>query len=151
MVRKTVVLLAFSHLGAQYVAAQNDTQGHLRLQVQMPLHAHGRLFWTVFDSPDGFPGNRSKSRLHGSAPEYSGVPNVQIDTGPLAAGTYAVAVYLDLNGNGKLDYRFPGIPKEPVGASNNPPGRLGPPRFSDAAFVHRAEDQTVVIRLVDPK
>jgi uncharacterized protein (DUF2141 family) len=34
-------------------------------------------------------------------------------------GKYAVAVYHDLNNNGKLDSGFMGIPKEPIGFGNN--------------------------------
>lgn len=53
---------------------------------------------------------------------------------PQAPGRYAVVVVSDVNGNGKLDTNFLGIPKEPVGASHNPTSRFGPPRFQDAAF-----------------
>ena len=47
----------------------------------------------------------------------------------LAPGTYAIAVIQDKNDNGKLDTNFLGIPKEPLGASNNAPLRFGPPKF----------------------
>jgi uncharacterized protein (DUF2141 family) len=50
----------------------------------------------------------------------------------VAAGIYAVSVFHDENGNGKLDTRFMGIPKEPIGVSNDAKGRFGPPRFEDA-------------------
>jgi len=50
------------------------------------------------------------------------------------AGEYAVAVFADSNGNGKLDKNFFGIPKEPVGTSLDAKGRFGPPKFADAAF-----------------
>jgi uncharacterized protein (DUF2141 family) len=52
----------------------------------------------------------------------------------LPAGEYAVAAYQDINGNGKLDRNFIGIPKEPVGVSNRAKGRFGPPKWRDAKF-----------------
>ena len=53
--------------------------------------------------------------------------------GDLPSGDYAVALFHDENGNGKLDTRF-GIPREGVGFSNNPRLFFGPPRFAAASF-----------------
>ena len=50
----------------------------------------------------------------------------------LAPGRYAVAVYVDRNGNGKLDRGLFGKPTEPYGYSNGG-GSFGPPDFADAA------------------
>lgn len=66
----------------------------------------------------------------------------------LPPGTYAVSVYEDLNGNHKLDHNFLGIPREPVGASNNPKERIGPPRFHDCSFYLGATPETITITLV---
>ncbi|HWS26985.1 MAG TPA: DUF2141 domain-containing protein [Xanthomonadales bacterium] len=51
----------------------------------------------------------------------------------LAAGRYAVLVYVDRNGNGKLDRGMFGRPTEPYGFSNGG-GSFGPPDFADAAI-----------------
>lgn len=50
------------------------------------------------------------------------------------AGTYAVAVYHDENGNRKLDTSMLGVPAEGFGLSNNPAVRFAAPRLADAAF-----------------
>lgn len=47
-------------------------------------------------------------------------------------GEFAVAAFLDTNGNGKLDTNFFGVPSEPYGFSNNVRGVLGPPQWKDA-------------------
>lgn len=52
----------------------------------------------------------------------------------VAPGTYAIVVIHDENGNGEMDTNFLGIPREPGGFSNNAPARMGPARFSEAAF-----------------
>lgn len=49
-------------------------------------------------------------------------------------GMYAITVYADLNGNGKLDSNLLGIPKEPTGFSRDASSRFGPPKFKEAAF-----------------
>jgi uncharacterized protein (DUF2141 family) len=50
-----------------------------------------------------------------------------------ANADYAVAIVHDENGNGRLDTML-AIPREGFGFSRNPRLRMGPPRFSDAAF-----------------
>lgn len=46
-------------------------------------------------------------------------------------GRYAIAVFHDTNGNGKLDRSFIGLPQEPYGFSNDI-GRRGFPNFEGA-------------------
>jgi uncharacterized protein (DUF2141 family) len=58
-------------------------------------------------------------------------PRIRFDHVP--AGTYAVAVIHDANGNAKLDTML-GIPREGFGFSRNPAIGFGPPRFSRAQF-----------------
>jgi outer membrane protein len=57
----------------------------------------------------------------------------------LPGGEYALVVYQDENGNGRLDKNFIGIPSEPLGFSNRhwPQGR---PTFTKAAFKLEAEE-----------
>ncbi|MGG8495598.1 DUF2141 domain-containing protein [Tenacibaculum sp. TC6] len=52
----------------------------------------------------------------------------------VARGVYAVSSFHDVNNNQKMDTRIFGIPKEPVGISNNAKGFMGPPKFEDAKF-----------------
>lgn len=52
----------------------------------------------------------------------------------LAAGEYAISVFHDENGNGKLDSNFLGVPTEGYGFSNNARGNFGPPDFAAARF-----------------
>ena len=52
----------------------------------------------------------------------------------LPPGVYGARVLHDLNGNGKVDSNFVGMPKEPWAFSNNATGRLGPAKWQDAKF-----------------
>jgi uncharacterized protein (DUF2141 family) len=59
-------------------------------------------------------------------------------------GSYAIAVFHDVNGNGQLDRNFIGLPNEPYGFSNDV-GRRGPPNFGAAVIVVKEPSTTVVI------
>lgn len=49
-------------------------------------------------------------------------------------GNYALAIFQDINRNGKLDKGWFGIPREPYGFSNNPRILMGPPSFKACEF-----------------
>ena len=62
-------------------------------------------------------------------------------------GEYAVAVFQDLNGNGELDTKGMGLPKEPFGFSNDARGKMGPPKYEKAKFSFSG-DMKISIKLV---
>ena len=64
----------------------------------------------------------------------------------LAENDYAIAVFHDENGNGKLDKNFFGIPKEPYGFSGNSTS-LMPPSFKEASTTLTTDDVNLVITL----
>ena len=64
----------------------------------------------------------------------------------IPAGTYAIAVFHDLNMNKILDKNLFGIPKEGYGFSNNVFGIVGPPDYLDASFL-LDKDMTIYIKL----
>ena len=121
---------------------------HLKISVSAPQHSHGDIAFLVFASSDGFPNNKAKAVKHGFASLSQDSDAVIIDAGELAPGKYAVAVYQDVNGNRKLDSNFLGIPREPVGESNNPRPRFGPPTFQQCAFEIGKEDRQISISLI---
>ena len=61
-------------------------------------------------------------------------------------GTYAVAVFQDLNGNRRLDRTPLGLPLEPYGFSNDA-GRLRRPTFAGASIRITDRDLQVSVRL----
>jgi 4,4'-diapolycopenoate synthase len=129
------------------LAAQSKTETHLTIDVHLTHQAQGELAYLVFASPSGFPGDRDKALRHGFLSIPSNAQHLRIDT-DLPAGIYAVTVYEDLNSNHKLDRNLIGIPREPVGVSNNPPARFGPPHFDKCSFHLGDTAQTITITLV---
>lgn len=65
----------------------------------------------------------------------------------LPAGEYAVKVFHDENGNGELDTRMFGIPKEAYGFSNNARGKFGPPDYTDAVIQYSGGYLPIVIKV----
>lgn len=65
-------------------------------------------------------------------------------------GQYAIAVYQDVNLDGKLNRTIYGEPTEPYAFSNNVFGRFGPPKFEKVTFkLESTEHTNLVIRLKD--
>lgn len=65
----------------------------------------------------------------------------------LPEGEYAVSLFVDENGNGKLDSNTIGIPIEPYAFSNDAAGNFGPPTFEQSKFVVTKAAKTIVINI----
>jgi len=62
-------------------------------------------------------------------------------------GRYAIALLHDENNNGKADRALMMIPKEGFGFSRDAKVRMGPPKFTSAAFDVAVEDQALTIKM----
>jgi uncharacterized protein (DUF2141 family) len=70
----------------------------------------------------------------------------------LPHGEYAFTLYVDFNGNQKLDKNFLGIPKEQYGVANNVRGRMSPPTFDQAKFaIAGPTTQNIKLRIGIPE
>lgn len=114
-------------------AIQSNAQAQtLTFEITSLASKNGVVHCLLFSSPEGFPSEAQRAMKKVAVPleelratcEFADIP----------AGTYALSVWLDTNANGRLDSNLIGVPREPVGASNNAEGRMGPPRFEEAAF-----------------
>lgn len=63
----------------------------------------------------------------------------------VTAGEYGITLFLDSNGNKKMDFEANGMPKEMYGISNNVMN-FGPPQWSDAKFT--ITDQSVTMEII---
>jgi uncharacterized protein (DUF2141 family) len=71
--------------------------------------------------------------------EISSIPN----------GAYAIALYQDQNGNGKLDTNIFGIPTEPYAFSNNKVPVFSEPSFEKCKFQFNQQNQQISINLLN--
>jgi outer membrane protein len=91
--------------------------------------ATGTVAFALFDSPNTF-GDLRDPVLVAEFP-LDGRDIYRIEEVP--PGEYALLAYYDGNRNGRIDKNFIGIPKEPLGFSNNYRPK-GPPSYTRAAF-----------------
>jgi uncharacterized protein (DUF2141 family) len=63
-------------------------------------------------------------------------------------GEYAISVFHDINGNGKLDKNLFGAPKEPYGFSQNFKPTFSQPKFDDCRFVFNETNASITINLI---
>jgi uncharacterized protein (DUF2141 family) len=98
----------------------------------------------LFDSVESFPQRDDALATAWIAADGERVAWVVDDLDP---GTYAVAVFQDLDGDGKLSRASLGPPSEPYAFSNDARGTFGPPKFQQAAVRLQAGDAEIVIAL----
>lgn len=63
---------------------------------------------------------------------------IQVVIDSIPAGSYGVTCWQDIDKDKKLKTNRIGFPKEPIGLSNNPKVRLGPPSFRRAKITIEA-------------
>ena len=111
--------------------AAADAAGQLEVTVRGLRSAAGTVAIALFDEAERFDARTDPIRKAHLAIE-GGAATWRVES--LPPGRYALLAYHDENGNGELDFRPLGIPKEPVAVSNGATRLLGPPRFADAQF-----------------
>lgn len=126
------LLTTLGLLSAQSQPPAGLEQARVQVVVSGLRSAKGQVACALFRSPEGFPKDAGKAVAHQEVPITGAHATCSFDQIP--PGQYAVAVFHDENGNGKMDTNLIGMPREGVGASNNPKTRFGPPKFSESAF-----------------
>ena len=94
--------------------------------------AKGNLYIAVFDRKDAFL-QADRAGVKKIIP-VSGSGSIRVSLGVLPPGEYALSCFHDLNGNGKLDTNFLGIPDEPYGFSNNARPKFRAPNWAETVF-----------------
>jgi uncharacterized protein (DUF2141 family) len=77
----------------------------------------------------------------------SSAKTLRLTFSELEPGEYAVGVYQDLNGNGRLDATVARNPTEPWGISNNPRPNDRSPTFDEAKFTLPPSGTKIMIEL----
>ncbi len=126
--KKIIFIMVFVLVSVVVFAQQNT----LTVNITGVESIKGNIYVYLYNSGEGFPLEISK------ASEFKKIKLTKKSTTVyfknLKAGTYAVSVYQDIDTNGKINQNFLGIPKEPVGVSNNVESFMGPPKYEDAKF-----------------
>lgn len=106
----------------------------------------GKIHVAVYRDGDDFPSEKTMvKKMLGEAVE--GKCELQFEGVPF--GSYAIAIYQDVNGNGKLDKGMFGIPDEPFAFSNNFRPKFGGPSFEKCKFDFNKDNQTMQIEMIN--
>ena len=105
----------------------------------------GNIRIAVYGSQQAF--EQQGETVYGTVITVITGPEETVQIPQLDYGTYVIAVYHDVNNNGKLDKTLLGIPKEPYAFSNNPIVKWSPPTYTACSFEFQAEHLQLEIRL----
>lgn len=113
----------------------------LEVEIKNVKNSKGVLMVGLFNSEKTF----TKEIWKGNTPKAA-EGNMKVVFKNIPAGDYAVSVFHDENGDGKLNANLIGIPKEGFGFSNDAMGKFGPPSFEKAKVVMPLK-KTVIITM----
>lgn len=137
------LLLALSLFSSGLVRPVCRPKTSLKVEIQNVRVLKGVVYIALFHGGKNFPGGQPMDGKKVDAGSKS--VQTQFSVEP---GDYAVAVYHDENGNGKMDKRMFGIPKEPYGFSNNFKPLMSAPKFTDCQFSVGDDGKTISIKLL---
>lgn len=136
-----IALAALTLVAAPLTAAAQSADNSVALTFDVGAHT-GAVMVALFDQT-GYGGGAPvrAARIDASGAQ----PQVVFDH--LPAGDYAVKVFHDVDGDGKMNTNPFGLPTEPYGFSNNAVGNMGPASWERARFtVSGAVAQTLRLR-----
>ncbi|MDX1629628.1 MAG: DUF2141 domain-containing protein [Fulvivirga sp.] len=122
--------------------AQNNESKQVLITINNIKEARGTIYLAVYDNSKDFRENAILNKSIKITAE--GKKTIQLN---LPKGEYAIGAFHDLNGNGKLDKNFVGIPKEGFGFSKKSIGTFGPPSYDQTKFMHDKAGTKVLIEL----
>ncbi len=128
---------------ATFASAEHPTaKTTLTVDVQNIRVQKGAVYVALHKPGEGFPDSEpfEGKKIDATAKSVRATFSVE-------PGTYAVAIYHDENGNGKMDKKMFGIPKEPYGFSNNFRPKFSAPKFSDCQFTVGNGGKEISIKL----
>ena len=132
----TAALATSSYAAPPPIAGQRELASHsVTVEIAGLRNAHGVVRMCMTRRAESFPVCAPGSQS-ASVPARKGAVRYEFKDVP--DGDYAVAVFHDANGNGKLD-RSLGIPREGFAFSQNPPLRPRAPTFKECRFTLKGQ------------
>lgn len=139
---KKSILFVLAMVLIEMIAIAQPTGADLTVVMTGFESEKGQVMIGLYDSSSGWLKRTYKGEL-------SQITNKEATVvfSDIPAGTYAVSIIHDENGNGKLDTGYFGIPSEPYASSMGAVGRFGPPKWEDAKFTLDGNEREIKIKL----
>lgn len=131
------VLTALIMAGASFSAAAVAQNAGSSLTVTFTgiEEKEGAIMGVLVDSEAAYDGKAAPARpIMVSADKAEVAATIE----GLAPGTYAIKLFHDVDGDGKMGTNPYGMPIEPFAFSNNAVGNMGPAKWADARFEVKA-------------
>lgn len=109
-------------------------EGSIKVTVTDVSNKNGEVMVALFSSSKGFPYETSHAIQKQKGRAVNG--SVAVTFTSIPEGAYAIALFHDTNGDGKLNTNFMGIPKEGYGVSNNSYNTFSAPDYTSSSFQH---------------
>lgn len=116
--------------------------GTIKVRITDVRNTKGEVMVALFNTQDGFPYEISRAVSREKSASRDGKAEVTFKN--VAPGKYALALFHDTNGDGKLNTNFMGIPKEGYGVSNNSYNTFSAPGFEQASFIHQSNLELII-------
>ncbi len=128
--------------------ANAELKSTLIIEVDDLKTQKGEVCFKLFSSSFGFPDN-DKNAVLSRCVKITENP-LKITLKDISSGSYAIAVFQDVNGDGTLNRNAAGNPTEGYGFSNNPTTRQDLTRYGDCVFLLAGAKETITIKLKYP-
>ncbi|MEM6516171.1 MAG: DUF2141 domain-containing protein [Bacteroidota bacterium] len=125
------------------VATINSTT--LKVTVKDVKSKEGTMFFVLWTSNDGFPGELEKACKIEKVKDFGSSASYTFENLPY--GDYAVAVFQDKDNNGELKKNFIGIPREPI-AMTNMTG-MGKPSFKKCTITLNSPEKDISLNFIN--
>lgn len=119
-----------------------NIEGTVKVKVTNVNKKKGEVMVALFASPTGFPYETSNAIQRQKGTAVNGTAEVTFTD--IKRGTYAIALFHDTNGDGKLNTNFIGIPKEGYGVSNNTYNTFSAPGYKESSFTHNSVSELTI-------
>ncbi len=141
-----LILLSFIHFWQDAPVMLQNQSETLIVTVSNLKDKNSPVYLAIYNNSQNF--GKEEGMYKGAKGNPNGKSTVDIQILDLVPGTYAIAIYQDTNGNGKLDTGFMGIPKEPYGFSNNFRPMFSGPTFEKCSFKFSGKTTNIHIEII---
>ena len=128
------------------IKPSNQSANELVIEINNIKNMAGNINIAIFDNSDSWLTDAAYSTVLPIDEKHCQQSTCHWLVGKIKNGSYGVAVYHDLNSDGKMEYGFLGIPQEDYGFSNNKTSLFGlPPTWDKASFA--VENQIITHKI----
>lgn len=126
-------------------AVKTNTHKPLTLIIKNMQTPNGPIVVGVYGAKNKFLDEKDELKKYTLSPAAT---NGVLTIKDLEYGEFALALFQDVNSDGKINKNGIGIPKEPYAFSNNYKPVIKAPNFKDCMFAYTASSDTLVISMI---